>query len=203
MTNQPDNWMTIREAALALGVSELTIRRRIKDGRLAHRLINGKYYVAPQETPGTLEARDELETEELEASSRQPRRPAAVPTQPDQPAVQEGPAEQHDYSTDDEASHPNEVTREDSNAPVRASGFDLDALLNEHSRLAETAGRARLLEEQLAQLTERHEELRAGMLSLAGRNGWLESKLEERESELRLLTDEQPRASWWRRLFGV
>jgi chromosome segregation ATPase len=83
-----------------------------------------------------------------------------------------------------------------------APGFNVDALLEEHARLAEMAGRARLLEDQLAQLSARHEELREGMLSLAGRNGWLESKLEERESELKLLTDEQPRTSWWKRLFG-
>jgi excisionase family DNA binding protein len=203
MTNQPDNWMTIREAALALRVSELTIRRRIKDGRLAHRLINGKYYVAPQEMPGTLEARDELETEELEASSRRSGGPAAVPTQPDQSTAHAGSTEQRDYSPDADPPLLNESIPHDTAAPVVAPGLDLDALLSEHSRLAETAGRARLLEEQLTQLAERHEELRAGMLSLAGRNGWLESKLEERESELRLLTDEQPRASWWRRLFGI
>jgi hypothetical protein len=195
--------MTIREAALALAVSELTIRRRIKDGRLAHRLVNGKYYVAPEETPGTLEARDELETEKLEATKRRGRESTSVPTQPDQLEAEIETTERPDYSSNTAQSAPSEPIPDDTTARVVTPGFDLDSLLSEHSRLAETAGRAQLLEEQLAQLTERHEELRAGMLSLAGRNGWLESKLEERESELRLLTDEQPRVSWWRRLLGV
>ena len=203
MTNQPAGWMTIREAALALGVSELTIRRRIKDGRMAHRLENGKYYVdlnEQAETPPS-SAHGAVPREHMTTQSDRPARALpthAAPPQPDVPdrlPAQNGPAA---HSPGGEESR---AAGNDRAASVPQ--IDLDAWMAEHSRLAEIAGRARLLEDQLAQLSVRHEELQAGMVSLAGRNGWLESKLEERESEIKLLTDQHPRAPWWRRLFGA
>jgi excisionase family DNA binding protein len=45
MTTQTDEWLTIRQAAERLGLSDLSVRRRIKDGRLVFRLVEGKYYV--------------------------------------------------------------------------------------------------------------------------------------------------------------
>jgi excisionase family DNA binding protein len=45
MTTHADEWLTIRQAADRLGLSDLSVRRRIKDGRLAHRLVDGKYFV--------------------------------------------------------------------------------------------------------------------------------------------------------------
>jgi hypothetical protein len=55
MSTQIDEWLTIRQAAEHLGLSDLSVRRRIKDGRLAHRLVDGKYYVnvtlAPAASP--------------------------------------------------------------------------------------------------------------------------------------------------------
>jgi hypothetical protein len=199
MTNQPTRWMTIREASLALAVSELTIRRRIKDGRLVHRLVNGKYYIDLQSTPGSLDAADGTETDPRNLTDQLDQTTSLAASVPIGAAQKDG----NGVDTSSVRSLPAEGIAPDSMDRPRAAGFDLDALLAEHARLAEVAGRARLLEDQLAQLSERHEELRAGMLSLAGRNGWLESKLEERESEIKLLTDEQPRASWWKRLFGA
>lgn len=38
-------WLKLHEAAYALGVSEITLRRKIKSGRIAHELRDGKYYV--------------------------------------------------------------------------------------------------------------------------------------------------------------
>jgi septal ring factor EnvC (AmiA/AmiB activator) len=72
----------------------------------------------------------------------------------------------------------------------------------EHRRLAEQAGRAALLEEQLRSLQERYAQLQDGAVSLANRNGWLESKLDEREREIKLLEDSRPKPSFWQRLFG-
>jgi excisionase family DNA binding protein len=51
MTTQTDEWLTIRQAADRLGLSDLSVRRRIKDGRLAHRLVDGKYYVSLTAAP--------------------------------------------------------------------------------------------------------------------------------------------------------
>lgn len=153
--------MTIREAALAWGVSELTVRRRIKDGKLVSRLDSGKYYV------------------------RQGKAPAPV----------QEPAGETDETP--------LVRQAESQAP--ASGrpaINLDALVVEHRKLAEQAGRAALLEEQLRQLQERYAQLQEGTVSLANRNGWLEGKLDERDREIKLLEDSQKKPSFWKRLFG-
>lgn len=160
--------MSIREAALALGVSELTVRRRIKDGKLAHRSENGKYYV------------------DLEATLAEPR---VAPTQ--LRAVKDEP----------ESAAEAGITGEQ--GPAVTTQINLDELLREHARLAEVAGRAAAIEEQLRALEMRHVELQDGVISLSNRNGWLESRLEDREREVKLLTDSQRHVSWWRRLFGA
>jgi hypothetical protein len=178
MTDQLDGWLTIREASLALGVSELTIRRRIKDGRLAHRLENGKYYVNPT-APAPLLAASPPSSNHREAS--QPSPPTGQPDQTSQLTDQSEP----------ESSHARP-------APV---SIDLEVIFAEQARLAEAAGRALLLEEQLRQTEERHAVLQETLVSLATRNGWLESKLEEREKEVRLLTDSRRKRPWWKRLF--
>lgn len=144
--------MTIREAALALGTSELTIRRRIKDGRLSSRLEAGKYFVRLGEEPS----------------------PTAVP-RTSTPSAPEG------------------------DAPTPA--IDMRTVLEQQARLAEAAGRAGLLEEQLRDLQDRYVALHEGTVALASRNGWLESKLEERDREIKLLADSRRSVSWWRRLF--
>lgn len=160
MTTHGD-WMTIREAALAWGVSELTVRRRIKDGKLTSRLDNGKYYVRPgrESAPAQEPA---AETDETPAV-RQAETPAPAPSRP---------------------------------------AINLDALLAEHRQLAEQAGRSTLLEEQLRDLQQRYAQLQEGTMSLANRNGWLESKLDERDHEIKLLQDSQRRPSFWKRLLG-
>lgn len=203
MTNQETNWMTIREAALALAVSELTVRRRIKDGRLRHKLINGKYFIDLQSSPGMIGSGEDAVDHSEQLTTRDDQAAPQMITQnrrrvrSTQPPV--------DRSQGDTRHEPGSNENRERPSPDGAteSGIDLDALLAEHARLAEVAGRAGLLQEQYAELSARHEELRAGMLSLAGRNGWLESKLEERESELKLLTDQQRRSPWWKRLFGL
>lgn len=198
MTDHESNWVTIREGALALGVSELTVRRRIKDGRIAHRLLNGKYFIDLQSAPESSSRDDQVGG----VTSQRPGSSTDVTEKRQQPTDLAGARDGH--RTEHHEQH-------DVSGGTRGNGFNhdpiplpfnIDVLLAEHARLAEIAGRAKLLEDQFAELSARHEELRAGMVSLAGRNGWLESKLEERESEIKLLTDEQPRLSWWKRLFG-
>lgn len=199
MTDHDSNWVTIREGALALGVSELTVRRRIKDGRIAHRLVNGKYFINLQSTPHPASRDDQ-------AGVETGRRSGPLPDPIDHSSQSTHLVGGREVPPIEPDEHQAAAGGTRGNGAVVGPGplpFDLDALLAEHARLAEIAGRARLLEEQYAELSARHEELRAGMLSLAGRNGWLESKLEERESEIKLLTDEQPRPSWWKRLFGA
>jgi phage shock protein A len=75
--------------------------------------------------------------------------------------------------------------------------------LLDYTRLAEIAGRATLLEEQLRQLQQQYAATQENTLALATRNGWLESKLEERDQAIKLLTDSKPRRSLWRRIFGM
>ena len=202
MTNHETTWMTIREAALALGVSELTVRRRIKDGRLRHQLINGKYFIDLASSPTMPAAEERLDDHSGHMINRgdqaAPRMIGPVNRKPQRTEPPQTPAPDASQGGEYTPS-PNQLGSEDRYAP----GLDLDALLTEHARLAEVAGRAQLLQEQYAELSARHEELRSGMLSLAGRNGWLEGKLEERESEIKLLTDGQPRPPWWKRMFGA
>jgi hypothetical protein len=176
--------MTIREAAHVLSVSELTIRRRIKDRRLAYRLENGKYYVnvaqpaASEDRPAKGRAGDGGERPASETAS--PIGKSSHLTTQSEPDLPDG----------------------ETDASGATPGFNLDSLLAEHGRLAELAGRAGLLEEQVSELSERNARLQEDVVSLAGRNGWLESKLEERERELKLLTDSRHRVSFWKRLFG-
>lgn len=156
--------MTIREAALVWGVSELTVRRRIKDGKIASQLKNGKYFVQERGNGSS-------------TSAPEPSVPTEAPAPP--PVVDRGDA-----------------------SVSRVPSIDLEAFVDEHRRLAEQAGRAALLEEQLRTLEGRYAQLQDGAVSLASRNGWLESKLDEREKEIKLLQDSRHRRSFWKRLFG-
>jgi hypothetical protein len=147
-----------------MGVSELTIRRRIKDGRIAFRMVGGKYYVnrhgqppavpeGPQKTAGGRQARDRSAS--AERTARQDERVA------------------------------------------------LESILPHYARLAEQAGRAALLEQRVAELSQECRTLRESVIALTGRNGWLESKLDERNTEVRLLTDQTTRPGFWRRLLRI
>lgn len=175
MTNQAERWMTIREAALALNLSELTVRRRIKDGRLAHRLVDGKYFVRLEHEQTSL-APSRLVSSVARRTPRNGHKPQAAADEP--------------------------TTAEESRDSFPGP-FDIGALLTEHGRLSAAAGRAALLQEQLRALEERNRALQEGLVSLATRNGWLESRLEEREQHIRLLTDEHRKRSWWRRVFSA
>lgn len=177
MTNQQTRWMSIREAALALGVSELTVRRRIKDGKVTYRSENGKYYVNVNAAP-------------VERSA-----PPLRTVQPKPEVVAE-------VAPDAEVLPDDEGVITDEPAPPVITQINLDGLLREQARLAEIAGRAAAIEEQLRVLEARHSALQDGVISLANRNGWLESRLEDREQEIKLLSDSRRRVSWWRRLFG-
>ncbi|HLJ68045.1 MAG TPA: hypothetical protein VKX16_11860 [Chloroflexota bacterium] len=156
MTNHDDEWLTIREASLRLGVSELTIRRRIKQRKLAFRMREGKYFVNPSVRLSAPEPGDG---------------PPAAPHV--------------------------ELDRE----PMAATDISGE-LVSQLTALAERAGRSAALEERVARLESENEMLRESALALSNRNGWLQGKLEERESEIKLLTDSAPRKSWLRRLFS-
>lgn len=157
MSNQSGEWLSIREAALALGTSELTVRRRVKDGRLPSRLDRGKYYV------------------QVSGAAPEPvgRAPLEFPQRDETPP----------------------------RPPVGSPALNLDSVFAEHARLAEIAGKAQSLEEQLKMLQHGYATLQEGAMALANRNGWLESKLEERNLEIKLLTDGRTKPSWWRRWF--
>jgi hypothetical protein len=157
--------MTIREAALAWGVSELTVRRRIKDGKLISRLDNGKYFVR-------------------------------------EGSVREGPAPADSQAATEDAPESPAITEAGIQTQPSRPSINLDALVAEHRRLAEQAGRAALLEEQLRTLEARYARLEEGTVTLANRNGWLESKLDERDREIKLLQDSRRRPSLWKRLLG-
>jgi hypothetical protein len=55
----------------------------------------------------------------------------------------------------------------------------------------------------VTELARECETLRDNLLALTGRNGWLESKLEERESQMRLLTERKPRPVFWKRILRL
>jgi hypothetical protein len=112
---------------------------------------------------------------------------------------------------DHSASAPAATTQRDYSGHISTNGsarpdsdlINLDALLADYRRLAEQAGKADALRQQIDSLEEQNRETREALVALANRNGWLESRLEEREHELKLLTDSRHRVSWWRRLFGA
>lgn len=163
MSTQPQSgWLTIRQAAAALGVSELTVRRRIKDRKVAFRLEGGKYYVnLDLPVPAA-------RTAERKVS------PDALRVEPEHVSEPE---------------------------PDPGSGA-MSALLPELSRLAEQAGRASALQEQVEALEERCAAMQRDLVALSTRNGWLESQVQEREKQVLQLADENRRTAWWRRIFG-
>jgi hypothetical protein len=163
VTSQTAEWLTIREASLALGVSELTIRRRIKGGRMANRVVAGKYYV--------------------NLSAEPDQRPASPKSPPP-------------------SSHSNDSVRSAEAETQDAFHLPPQSILAEYAKLAERAGRASALEDQIRRLEEQRTKLEQSVVTLAGRNGWLESRLEEREVEIKLLTDSRRRPGFLRRLFG-
>ena len=96
-------WLTVAQAAAALGCSDRTVRRRVADGELPHKKVRGRLWlkvadseVTDQATPGTggnvaelaaLRARvDQLQSEnrQLWATLQESQRLLAAPT-PAQP----------------------------------------------------------------------------------------------------------------------
>jgi excisionase family DNA binding protein len=187
VTNQESNWLSIREAALAAGVSELTIRRRIKDGRIPHRLVGGKYFVDNT----ALHASGQSGVREVGTNHRS----ELVPDQ--------GTSRASDVPSARVISQVSNHLPMNGATPDDTSRLNLDALLLDYTRLAEIAGRATLLEEHLRDLQRQYAGAQENTLALATRNGWLESKLEERDREIKLLTDSKPKRSLWRRVFGM
>jgi hypothetical protein len=55
VTNQAETteWMKLGDAAYALGVSEITLRRKVKCGKISHEMRDGKYYILLQKNPET------------------------------------------------------------------------------------------------------------------------------------------------------
>jgi hypothetical protein len=45
--------MKLGEAAFALGISEITLRRKVKTGRISHEFRDGKYFVLLKKDPET------------------------------------------------------------------------------------------------------------------------------------------------------
>jgi hypothetical protein len=83
-----EQWLSIVEYARSFAVSDMTVRRRIKTGRLQAVLKEGKYYIPVG--PGTAaEAAEFAAAEARQASDPLPVKPAsvAVPTIKDEPAV--------------------------------------------------------------------------------------------------------------------
>src|SRR5947209_5818692 len=150
MTSQDARWMTIREVALALAVSELTVRRRIKDGRLRHKLINGKYFVDLQSSTGALRSGEDPD--------RQTDFPVGRDDQPAPRMITHGNGEARAPETlhgtvPGKGGAGAQEPGPDARPP--APGIDLDAFLAEHARLAEIAGRANLLHKQYTELSAR------------------------------------------------
>jgi excisionase family DNA binding protein len=208
MTSHDQTWLSIREAALRLGTSELTIRRRIKDGRLQHRLEGGKYFVFL----GDAELRESDVSTPAPDAPPQRRRPGRdrdagvgatdnIRALPLANGRQAGGIDNQQTDTQPKASGLRDEQLSDQSAVQ--SSVDVSALLTDYARLAEAAGRAEQLERSLRELQEQHATLQESVVSLATRNGWLESKLDEREHEIKLLTDSNHRVSWWKRLFGA
>lgn len=52
--------VTLREASIALGISPRTLRRRIRDGSLAARRIEGRLYLLPEDVRAFVERHREI-----------------------------------------------------------------------------------------------------------------------------------------------
>ncbi|MBI4330415.1 MAG: excisionase family DNA-binding protein [Chloroflexi bacterium] len=132
---------TIEEAARALGVSDKTVRRRIKDGTIKAEQITGKYgpeYRIPEAQLASLRERP-------------------LPPLPEEPQ--------------DKPATPSAAPPTLSTAPPMDKALDMI------------------------------KDLQAENERLAGQIGFLQAKLIDAESKLRLLQAPKSRVPWWRRLF--
>jgi predicted RNase H-like nuclease (RuvC/YqgF family) len=65
--------------------------------------------------------------------------------------------------------------------------------------IEESSKRADVDRALLEELRSRNSELETKLQAASWRNGYLESKLEERDIQIKLLTDSQQKPSWWQR----
>jgi hypothetical protein len=207
VTTQSPEWLTIREAALVLGVSDLTVRRRIKCGILQSRLEHGKYAVllenadAGHRRPQSVAATNQTTQPHVSSQSTQLDQPIGIDYAESETspvgAVPPWPPSQSARKVPIGAVPPWSPSRHSPGA----SFFDVARFVEEHVHLAEAAGRAEALERRVTDLEQQSLVDRDTIIVLSNRNGWLESKLEERESHLRLLSDLRAAQPWWKRLF--
>ena len=72
-TSGNGTWIKLNEAAHKLGVSEITLRRRIKTGKIPHEFREGRYYVFLSENePRGKEMSGEMESQRLRTLSTLP-----------------------------------------------------------------------------------------------------------------------------------
>jgi hypothetical protein len=74
------------------------------------------------------------------------------------------------------------------------TGNSLEAALH---LAKESSGESSLDQALLDDLKQRNNDLEAKLQAATWRNGYLESKLEERDNQVRLLTDSQHKPGWW------
>lgn len=62
----PGNWVKLNEAAQILSVSEITLRRKIKNGKIKHQIKDGKYFVYLDQNNNQSKINEILPKNELE-----------------------------------------------------------------------------------------------------------------------------------------
>jgi hypothetical protein len=159
------SWVTVTQAAAALGKSERTIQRYIKANKLqAREDLNGKFLVVLPTGAHTN---------------------ASVPTDADCPArLVVADADTVELSPTD---------ADGLGSLVATNADDFQSPADNRKPVAVTMIPASELDGHLTLIKE----LQAQVQAAAFRNGYLESKLEERDREIKLLTDSQHKQGWW------
>ena len=185
----PDSWLTLAQAAIHFSVNEKTLRRWIKQNRVKAFKISG-----PRGEEWRLEPGQPRASKVSSMSGLKVETPGILPIEPTVLVnAQVTQAESLDsYSSDVEFVE--DVPGLDFESPDMSSpGIDLAATSFQSEEYRELVE----LKAKLSVFQRENQELKGQLQGATYRNGYLESKLEDREQQIKLLTDSQHKGGWW------
>ena len=185
----PDSWLTLTQAATHFSVNEKTLRRWIKQGRVRASKIAGprgeEWRIEPGQprasrasfVPGhKRESLDILPVLPVKESLRESMTPLNLEPQ----------------------SELIEVFEDMPGLDIECRGMSSPDILREPS-LSASIKQQELIElsARLSIFEKENQELKEQLQGATYRNGYLESKLEERDKQILMLTDSQHKGGWW------
>lgn len=185
----PDSWLTLAQAAIYFSVNEKTLRRWIKQNRVKAFKISG-----PRGEEWRLEPGQPRTSKVGSKPGLKVETPGILPIEPtDLVNAEVAPAQSLGSYTSD-VEFVEEMPGLDFECPDMSSlDTDLGATFLQSEKYQELVE----LRAKLSIFQRENQELKGQLQGATYRNGYLESKLEDREQQIRLLTDSQHKGGWW------